>query len=186
LLQGGVLITVFGYMVFLDPMLALLGIGVFSPQFIFVPMMQGAINRRAEARIKTLREVSGTIVDSAEGDKKNDVAQQSRIDHVFDLNMGIFKLKFTMNFLMNFTYHAGIATALAIGGWFAVAGRVDVGTVVAFVSGLAKVNDPWGDLVNWYREATVVAVKYRLLASAANALARGESTPQAKKELAEA
>jgi ABC-type multidrug transport system fused ATPase/permease subunit len=88
-----------------------------------------------------------------------------------------------MNFLMNFTYHAGIATALAIGGWFAVSGRIDVGTVVAFISGLAKVNDPWGDIVNWFREATVVSVKYRLVAEATDALARGESAPGAKTDL---
>ena len=37
---------------------------------------------------------------------------------------------------------------------------------MAFVSGLHKVNDPWGDLVNWYREMAVVAAKYRLLVGA--------------------
>ena len=42
---------------------------------------------------------------------------------------------------------------------------VEVGTVVAFISGLSKVNDPWGDLVNYMREATVSQVKYRLIAS---------------------
>jgi ABC-type multidrug transport system fused ATPase/permease subunit len=186
LMQGGILVTVFGYMLFLDPTLAFVGICVFSPQFVFVPLMQGAINRRAQARVQTLREVSGTVIDGAEDGKAADAAQAKRIDHVFALNMGIFKLKFTMNFFMNFAYHAGIATALGIGGWFAVEGRIEVGTVVAFISGLAKVNDPWGDIVNWYREATVVAVKYRLLADAARALARGEPAPQPKTDLVEA
>ncbi|MBI3710337.1 MAG: hypothetical protein HY246_22050 [Proteobacteria bacterium] len=51
-------------------------------------------------------------------------------------------------------------------------GRVEVGTVVAFISGLAKVNDPWGDLVNWFLEMTVSGVKYRLLADAVERLAR--------------
>jgi len=32
-----------------------------------------------------------------------------------------------MNFLMNFTYHAGIATALAIGGVVRRHRRIDVG-----------------------------------------------------------
>ncbi len=32
------------------------------------------------------------------------------------------------------------------------------------VAGLGKLNDPWGDLVNWARELAVVAVKYRLFA----------------------
>jgi hypothetical protein len=49
-----------------------------------------------------------------------------------------------------------------------VAGRIEVGTVVAVVSGLGKLNDPWGDLVNWAREWSVDSVKYRLFADAVN------------------
>ncbi len=43
-----------------------------------------------------------------------------------------------------------------------------VGAVVAVVSGLGKLNDPWGDLVNWAREWSVDSVKYRLFADAVN------------------
>jgi hypothetical protein len=50
----------------------------------------------------------------------------------------------------------------------AVAGSIEVGTVVAVVSGLGKLNDPWGDLVNWAREWSVDSVKYRLFADAVN------------------
>ena len=35
------------------------------------------------------------------------------------------------------------------------AGRTDIGTVVAFAAGLAKINDPWRDLVTWYRDFRV-------------------------------
>jgi len=38
--------------------------------------------------------------------------------------------------------------------------------VVAFVSGLARVNDPWGDLVDWFREMTLARTRYRLLRDA--------------------
>jgi hypothetical protein len=57
-----------------------------------------------------------------------------------------------------------------VGGWYAATGRVEVGTVVAFIAGLAKVNDPWGDIVNWFRDATVNGVKYRLIAEAVERL----------------
>jgi len=38
--------------------------------------------------------------------------------------------------------------------------------VIAFVSGLTKVNDPWGDIVDWFREMTVTRVKYVLIRDA--------------------
>lgn len=176
LLQGGILVSVFGYLAYLEPWMALLSLAVLSPQIVFVPLIQRAISRRAEARIRTLREVSGEIVGSAGGDAALAAAQDSRIDRVFGLNMGIFKLKFTMNFLMNLMHHLGVATVLGVGGWHAVQGQLEVGTVVAFVSGLAKVNDPWGDIVNWYRELVVVRMRYRLVAEAMHWLSHREDT----------
>jgi ABC-type multidrug transport system fused ATPase/permease subunit len=82
--------------------------------------------------------------------------------------MGIYKIKYSMNMLMNLMYALAVAVALGVGGWLAVAGSIEVGTVVAVVSGLGKLNDPWGDLVNWAREWSVDSVKYRLFADAVN------------------
>ncbi len=175
LLQGGVLLSVFGYLAWLEPWMALLSIVVFSPQMVFVPLMQGAINRRVGDRIRTLREVSVEIVGASDGDAALAASQDGHIGHVFALNMGIFKLKFTMNFMMNLMHQLGVATALGVGGWYAVQGRIEVGTVVAFVSGLAKVNDPWGDVVNWYREMALVRMRYRLVADAMGALTQKEA-----------
>jgi len=177
LLQGGVLASVLGYMIYLQPQLALLCVIVLTPQLIFVPFMQQAINRRAWSRIKTLREVGGGIINFGAGGSRFGALQNHRIDRIFTLNMGIYKLKFSMNFLMNLMYHLGVAAVLGIGGWFAVSGRTDVGTVVAFISGLAKINDPWGDVVNWFREMTVSGVKYRLISDASDWLARRRREP---------
>ena len=131
--------------------------------------MQWAINRRAEARIRTMREVSSGIA-GAVVDELDVPTESRRIDQVFELNMGIYKFKYSMNLAMNLMYYFSVAAALGVGGWFAVEGRIEVGTVVAIVSGLGKLNDPWGDFVNWARELSVVGVKYRLFADVVNAM----------------
>jgi len=173
MLQGGILLSIFGYMAYLQPFMALVALTVFAPQLVFVPIMQSAINRRVAKRIATLREVSGgMILDVADdgGIAPLDM-QKERIEDVFSLNMGIFKLKFSMNFLMNLLYHVGTAGVLATGGWFVVTGQTEVGTVVAFVSGLSRLNDPWGDLVTWFRDLTVTGTKYRLISGAVREIA---------------
>lgn len=172
LLQGGILLTVFGYMTYLQPEIALISLAVFTPQLVFVPLIQRAINRRVRSRIKVLREVSGGIILGNHDPAFPAAVQDARIDTVFTLNMGVYKLKFTMNFLMNLMHHLGVAAVLGIGGWFAARGEVELGTVVAFVSGLAKVNDPWGDVVNWFREMMVVTVKYDLITSTVGQIGR--------------
>ncbi len=170
LLQCGILASVIGYMAYLEVDLALLGLVFFVPQMVFVPLLQRAINRRAEARILTKREISGTIVEGAFAEAHGRTLQSEPIERVFTLNMGIYKLKYSMNLLMNLMHHLAVAATLCVGGWLAVQGRIEVGTVVAIVGGLGKLNDPWGDLVNWAREFSVVGVKYRLFADAANRL----------------
>jgi ABC-type multidrug transport system fused ATPase/permease subunit len=175
-LQGGLLASVFGYMLYLQPVMALVAFAALSPQFVFVPLLQRAINARIADRIETLRSVGGTIAGGPAPDPAATGAQDARIDRTFALNMGIYELKFSMNFLMNLLHHSGTACVLAAGGWFVVKGEAEIGTVVAFIAGLAKVNDPWGDLVDWFRELTATATKYRLAAAAAAALDENAST----------
>ena len=170
LLQGGILASVVGYMVYLDARLALLALLFFVPQLVFVPLLQGAINRRAQRRILTKRGMSGDIVKAAAMSHQEWDWVREPISRVFTLNMGIYKLKFTMNLLMNVMHHSSVAVALGVGGWMALEGKIEVGTVVAIVSGMGKLNDPWGDLVNWARELSVVDVKYRLYAEALDRL----------------
>jgi ABC-type multidrug transport system fused ATPase/permease subunit len=174
LLHGGILLSVFGYMIFLQPLMALACLGVFLPQLVFVPLMQRTINRRTKSRIKVLRDVSVDIVNQAgsateapaSAGPTTDETYERRTDRIYHLDMHIFRLKFTMNFLMNSMQHLAVAAILFVGGWFVVEGRTEVGTVVAFISGLDRVNDPWGDLVNYFREMTSAGVKYRLVATA--------------------
>ena len=170
LLQGGILVSVIGYMLFLDAELALLCLAFFLPQMVFVPLLQSAINRRAQSRILTKRGISGGIIDAAAASTHEWAWAKEPIERVFTLNMGIYKLKYSMNMLMNLMHHSSVAVALCIGGWLALEGRIEVGTVVAMVGGLGKLNDPWGDLVNWARELSVVNVKYRLFADVVNRL----------------
>ena len=77
--------------------------------------------------------------------------------------MGIFELKYTLNFLMNLTMNFGTIGILALGSWYVIKGSFEVGTMVAFVSGLRSVSSPWGSLVNWFQNAWVTASRYDVL-----------------------
>ena len=175
LLQGGILIAVFAYLIHLDPWMALGAFALFVPQFFFVPLMQAAVNWRAGARVRVLRQLGIGVIDQTNGQFR---ADEQRIERAFALDMGIFRLKFTMNFLMNLCSHLQIVSALLIGGWWVFTDRLEVGGVVAFISGISRLTDPWGDLVNYFRDITVTQVKYRLLANAVNELAQDRPDPR--------
>ncbi len=160
LLKAGLLLSVFGYLTWLQPLLGLLGLAVLLPQGVLVPLMQRAINRRIGARVLELRHVSGSIAALGPTGTRG-VAE--RVERVLELNLSLFGLKFSMNFLMNAFQHLGVTAVLAVGGILVASGHTDIGTVVAFISGLAKVNDPWGDLIDWFRDFYATRAKYDLI-----------------------
>ena len=162
LLQAGIMASVMVYLVVLQPVMAVVIGAVFLPQLLFVPLMQRAITARARERIATLRAASAALVGEGDGEDGRR-GQDDRFGSVFALNMGIYRLKFTMNFLTNLCHQLGVAGILGIGGWFVVRGETQVGTVVAFISGLATMKDPWDDLTTWFQTMMVTRARYKLM-----------------------
>jgi ABC-type bacteriocin/lantibiotic exporter with double-glycine peptidase domain len=167
-LHGGILLSLVGYMIFMQPWMAVIAVLLFCPQFLFIPWLQEAINRHTQSRIETLRALSVDIVheaaDSAGASKEK--TYRKRISDVYRLNMEIIRRKFSMNFLMNLLHHFGIIGILAVGGWLLLHGKTEAGTIVAFISGLNRMNDPWGALVNYFRDLTNTGLKYQMIAAA--------------------
>ncbi|MCB8839891.1 ABC transporter ATP-binding protein [Aurantimonas sp. VKM B-3413] len=177
LLQGGILVSTFAYLTYIEPMMALVALVVLSPQVVFVPLMQKAINRRVGRRVTTLRSLSAEIIDEPADDATATLTYGREIDAVFRLNMGIFKIKYSMNFLMNLMYHFGVASVLALGGYYVIEGMTEIGTIVAFISGLSQINAPWGDVVDWYREWRVTQTKYGMITKVLAVLNTAGPTP---------
>ena len=166
-LNAGILLSVFGYMLYVEPWMALVALLMFSPQLLFIPALQEAINRRTKRRIETLRAVSAAIVrEAADGARApGRHVYRQRIAYVYLLNVQIFIRKFGINFLMNLLFSLGVIGILAVGGWLVLNDRTEVGTIVAFISGVNRMNAPWGDLINWFRELTNAGTKYRMIAT---------------------
>jgi len=178
ILQAGILASVIGYMLYIEPLLAAVSIAMFSPQFVFVPLMQQAINRRVQSRIVVLRETSIGVLPGRVDETQAALRQEMRFAQIFELNLGILKLKYSMNFLMNLTQNAAKIVVLAVGGWLVIEGQTEVGTLVAFLSGLHNLNDPWGDLVNWFQDMMVNSAKYGIFIAAMDRFAsRGGRKP---------
>jgi len=175
LLQGGILLSVLAYMIHVDFWMAATAFALFVPQLIFVPLMQGAMNRRTRARVQIIRQLSVSVVEGISGDAAHDRTDDERIQHVFELNMGIYRFKFSMNFLMNLSTQLQIIGALLVGGMAVYENRLEIGGVVAFISGIGRITDPWGDLVNYFRDVNLTQVKFGLLRDAVNQQAEAEA-----------
>ena len=176
LLQSGILMTVITYIFHIDIWMGTAAVALFVPQVIFVPLMQHAMNRRTRTHVWLLRKIGAGVIEHEHQAGTLTPRDAARIDYVFQINMRIYQLKFTMNFLMNLCTHGQIILALLLGSWRVLQDDIEIGGVVAFISGIGRLTDPWGDFVNYCRDLSVNSVKFKLIAAAVNGPGAAAST----------
>ncbi len=186
LLQTGILATVIAYMVHLDPWMGAAALFLFFPQFVFVPLMQHGMNRRTGMRVRLLRQIGVGLIARGGSGAAAEQGEARCIERVFHVDMGIFELKFTMNFLMNLCSHLQIIAALLLGGWRVLQGELEIGGIVAFISGVGRLNDPWGDLVNYFRTLNLSLVQFHLIVTALDQISEIKVFPSVRADRADA
>ena len=165
IVEIGFLASVFIYLAFLDLRMMGASLLILAPQFVFVPLMQRAINRRVAQRTRLLRRFGDEILSPSKAE-----SSAPKLDEVFAVDIGIFEIKFSLNFLMNLTYSLGSLLVLGIGCVLAVRGQTEIATVVTFLSATTKIVDPWNDVIDWARGFAMTSVKYDLVIRALETL----------------
>ena len=163
LLQFGTLLSVVAFIAATQPYLGLFLVGVIVPQAVLVLMLQQTVNRRIGERVKILRRVTGAITSADLEQVRQSI--QDDFDRIYEARRQIFRLKLSMKFALNAITGLGTVGILLIGGVLFLDGRTDLGTVVASLSALVRISDPWRELITFYRELSAVRVKFEILAS---------------------
>jgi ABC-type bacteriocin/lantibiotic exporter with double-glycine peptidase domain len=166
IVQLGGLLSVLGYMLWIEPRIAVASLILYSPQIFLVPRIQAAINRRVQRRIVLVREMGEHVVQEAakvETPATRAGQYEERIHKIYRQQVRIAYLSYSVTFLNNLLEHSGTISVLMIGGWLVIHGQTDVGTIVAFLSGFERISDPWRELVSFYRRASAARVKYQLI-----------------------
>jgi ABC-type bacteriocin/lantibiotic exporter with double-glycine peptidase domain len=159
ILQGGILIAVLGYMLVVEPTMALVSLAFFVPQILLAPVVQQFVNRRARRKVKLVRELGDQIVDGAAGERYAGTTRQ-----VYAVRMSYYRLKFSLKLINNIMNHLAPLTVLMVGGYLAINGETTIGTIVAFISGFERMAEPSRGLLAYYHLAAETQVQYRLVA----------------------
>lgn len=161
LLQLGTLVSVVGFVAFTQPYLGLFIFGLILPQAFLVIYTQGFINTRVSDRVMTLRKATREISEAEVGHIEQSVLDD--FDSTFEKQRQIFKLKLSVKFVLNALNAVGTVGILLLGGLLFIQGRADIGTIVASLSALQRINEPWRTLIAFYRQLSAVSVRFSLL-----------------------
>lgn len=165
LLQIGVVLSIGGYMLIVEPLMAAVAIAFFVPSLVIVPIIQNKVNELAEERTNKARELGENVLQE-ETDNTNE--SEGLIETVYSLRIRIFYYKYFMKFVNNLIGHLGPLSILMVGGWLVIQGESQIGTIVAFISGYERMINPARDLLNFYRRLSAMRVQYRLVREAAS------------------
>lgn len=166
LLQLGVFVSVFGYMLFVEPLIAIVAFAFFVPSLVLTPIMQGVINRYSARRIERVRELSADMThDDFNGMDEAALAAHydPLIEDIHGYRVRIVFTKHLLKVINNALGHLGPLSVLVVGGWLVLRGETELGTIVAFVSGYERLMSPARDLLNLYRQYSQMRVQYRLI-----------------------
>ncbi|MCR9134456.1 MAG: ABC transporter ATP-binding protein [Alphaproteobacteria bacterium] len=166
ILQIGTLLSVVAFVATTQPYLGLFLIAVVLPQAVIVLSLQKSINERIARRIKLLRGISTAL--GPQQIKQTQQAVLDDFDRIYEGRRQTFRIKLTMKLALNLINGLGTVGILLVGGLLYLDGRTDVGTVVASLSALVRMNEPWRALIAFYRELSAVRLKFDLLVNAGN------------------
>ena len=169
LLAVGTLVFVLGYMFWVEPLVAMIALTLYSPQFFIVPFFQARMNRLSQQKALKLRALGSFIIENPEEDLHNSAHPSlfnSLADDILKLRVKFIMNKNVMKTINNMLIALGPFGVISYGGYMAIQGQIEVGIILAFVSGLERLGGPIRDIVSSYSQITDARMRYDTLLDA--------------------
>lgn len=155
------LVGVLGYMLVVEPRIALFALAFLIPQIILTPFLQRKLNKLVEERVSYIRTLGDEISDMSSAQRDHCLAV---LPQIFSNRMRFFLLKFALKTALNLLNAMGPLTVLVFGGYLVMQGQTEVGIIVAFISGFERMSGPLRELIAFYRVAAQATVQHRMIA----------------------
>jgi ABC-type multidrug transport system fused ATPase/permease subunit len=169
IVQAGTLLSVLSYMLYTESRLGVVVLFIAVPQLFLVPMIQRRLNVYVRERTHTLVRAGDLIVDPALQRGTSAGSLSSEISKAFETiyfaRLRTFKLKFGLKFLISALQSMAVFILLFAGGIMVLNGKTEIGIVVAFISGLDRVLEPWREMIAFVRSTSSAKVQFDLIES---------------------
>jgi ABC-type multidrug transport system fused ATPase/permease subunit len=169
IVQAGTLLSVLSYMLYTEPRLGVVVLFIAVPQFFLVPMVQRRLNVYVRERAHTLVRAGDLMVDPALHRETSPSSLRNEIGKAFETiylaRLHTFKLKFGLKFVISVLQSMAVFVLLFAGGIMVLNGKTEIGIVVAFISGLDRVLEPWREMIAFVRSTSSAKVQFDLIES---------------------
>ena len=137
------LLAFFGYLLVLNPILAIISFSIYPAMLYVIPVLQKRVNRDNKKRVNASRKLSSNIVESISGIHEVQAngafeIENTKFDTIVDylrkirIKWSIYK--FAIKVSSNFFINLGPFLIFIVGGYLAIKGQLGLGALVAFLS----------------------------------------------------
>jgi ABC-type bacteriocin/lantibiotic exporter with double-glycine peptidase domain len=158
-----ILIAIAGYMVYIQPVIALVSAVFLLPQVLLARYMQADLNLLVERQVGLVRRLGDETMDRARRKSKGRKKKSRTIPAIFRNRMKFYFLKYGLKTLLSVANAMAPLVVLIVGGYLVIQGQTTIGVVVAFVSGFERISSPLHDLLNFYREYEQAKVQLQMI-----------------------
>jgi ABC-type multidrug transport system fused ATPase/permease subunit len=158
------------YLLWLNPLLAVVSFAIYPLALFVLPMLQRRANAENKKRVDVSRDFSGKIAEAVAGIHE---IHGNGAHHVESRKFDILARKLEKIRIAWNLYRQGIKVSsnlftsfspfliFLLGGYLTIKGQIELGALVAFLSAQEKLFDPWRELIDLYQSYQDASVSYR-------------------------
>jgi putative ABC transport system ATP-binding protein len=167
--QGGYLVVILAFLFVQNWYMALAAVALYPLQGYLIPKLQRRVNLLGKERVRLVRQLSDRIGETVGGVQEihtHNTARRERADFshrlgsIYDVRLQIYIWKFIVKFLNNSINQLGPFFFYAIGGYLAIKGELEIGTLMAAIAAHKDLAAPWKELLNFYQRQADAKIKY--------------------------
>jgi putative ABC transport system ATP-binding protein len=169
LFLGGQALTALFFILYQHVYLGMIAFGMVVVQAVIIPRMRRRLLVLSKERQITARQLAGRIAECVDGVVEihaNDTSNyeraeiSARLGKMFRIRFELFQRKFMIKFLNNFLSQVTPFLFYLVGGYLAIVGRLDIGTLVAVIAAYKDLPSPIKELIDWDQQRLDVQIKY--------------------------
>ena len=161
--QGGMLVVYVAFIFVQDPVLGLAALALYPLQVAIIPRLQRRIVILNRLRAGNTRKLADALTGAVGGidDIRANGAERWQLTQIAgrlhtntDIRQQLFKRKFTIKFVNNLLNQLTPFLFFSIGGAMVIAGRLDLGALVAVLAAYKDISSPWREIMGFQQRWT--------------------------------
>jgi ABC-type multidrug transport system fused ATPase/permease subunit len=162
------LLATAGLLFWLHWKLALVSLSIYPIVIFLVPLLQNRVNRANKKRVDAARRFASRIAESVSGIHEiqgngahtiENRKYNTLVDKLLKIRIVWSLYRFGIKSLNGFFTSLGPFLVFILGGWLAIKGQLELGSLMAFVSAQERLFDPWKELIEFfqvYKDGSVI------------------------------